>query len=215
MKRIIYLVILLGIVYGGLKLYAPHAGDGEFGELIKAIPGIGGDITKTFNISTRQCVVTTREGKKLCKTYRKQVTYSYSARCSAKERKKAKEVAYRSAMEELVSVARKEISSIREGLRYYDDVNRQLIRLNSTLPTTASNKVFVWLKRCRSLLKERKHPYILLPVEHEKMLESFLGDIASSLSGYQKQSVLSAGNSFIDWYNERFVKYPVYRNFKR
>lgn len=210
MKALFYLLLLVAIGYGGCKYYSYHTNEGDVAEFVKSIPGIGGEMSKEFEVSTRQLVVTTRQGKKLYKTYKKKTTYRYDVDDNSSVRKQAKKAAYDKAMKELFEDAKEEISQIREGLSYYRDVDKHLRHLSNNLPTTVYSKISDHSKEARRVLRATSSSYKTLDGKNEKILETDLFRVATTLKRSKNKQAKFAAHTFLQWYENRLDNYPAH-----
>jgi len=212
MKKFLFLIIVAGGLGIGAKFYLATTPQGKFADFLRRIPLIKDAGTETFEIKTRQLITTAPGGKRIYKSFTDQVTYSYTPGDSKQQRLKRKQAAGKAAMAQLIKEAKQDTEQLRQGLKYYKDIDRQLLRLEGGLPSKSDNRRFVRIERIRAVLKERANSYELLPEAVEEDIEEALKELASSLSGVQKRrGVVAPGNVFINWYNDRFVKYPAYR----
>lgn len=218
MKKVLLFIILTatltaaGLWFG--RIYLPMEQQKEIARLLNYLNVEEDVMHDSFTIKTKEFIVKTETGRNLFKTYTDTVEYRFKVTSTDEERIKLKNSAGKAAMKTLKKSAKRDAARIKEGIRYYKDLNWQLAKLKVSLPSSYDNKVFVKIDRVRTILKERKNRYVVPSGELAKNIDDALNEIVSNFSGIRaSRSVVTPGNALINWYNKRFVKYPNYRDF--
>lgn len=219
MKALMYLVILGAIAYGGYYGYE-HYYDKDAGRFVfpwseeAADESAEDEVTeKMFEVKTRRCIVVTRDGRKLYKTYKDTARYAYPKGASAKEKSALKKAAYTDMMKKLVAEADSEKERIAQFLAYYKDIEKHLRTVANASFVKIDEGTLNTIKELRSQLRKAGDTYHMLSKEEELEKEATLSSISRALLVNQKnKKIKEIARAFSDWHGDRLENYPEVSN---
>lgn len=219
MKALIYLIVSAAIAYGAYYSYENYY-DKVTGEFVfpwskdteeQVIEEKGN--TKEFEVKTRQCVVVTRDGRKLYKTYSDTASYSYAETASAKEKMALKKAAHAEVMKTLIAEATLEKERISQFLSYYKETEKHLRTIANASFVKIDEDTLKTIKELRAKLRKTSDKYRMLSKEEELEKEASLTAISSSLLRNQKnKKIKEIAKEFSSWYSSRLDNYPEVNN---
>lgn len=210
MKALLYLIILLLLGSAGYWYYCEKMNPGRDGSFDFIETVTTGRLSKSVEIKKKQYVVTTSEGKKLHKTYKKTFSYSYSPNSSKEEQDRARKSAGRIAMRELIEEAEKDAKRIRQHLVYYRNLKSKLSHLKMSCPTTVNKSILSLGAEVVTEVKPTFTNYKVLSANSEVRIEKCLRKLVVLLLRERNAQTRSAAKNFMEWYKLRDKKYPVY-----
>ncbi len=213
MKTLFTLLIVgtlgYGIYYGYENCY-----DKKTGEVVMPWQSEdANEVTKEFEVETRQWVVVDGYGKKFYKTYKETAAYSYPKNASVKEKMLSKKAVRDEVMKKLISKAKADREQISQCLAYYKDVDKQLGKITGISSTLIDPKLTQLAKELRKDIRTACNKCRMLTKELELKKEDGLDKVSRLLikltkSKQQKKTALN----YDKWYQNRFDKYPEVDN---